>query len=472
MVVDVPLITIGGGLGSFALVDVLRVAGVPAEKIRVVSPDRAPDARFLRLCRVSGLADTDRLRSDSSSRIDNPWGFPGYALEHAWRTRRVWPLFRVLAEPVFSEYYTPTVGQVHAGLCREAERIDWGSMVVHGVATGLHRGDGGYVVTVEPASGGQPVLYRSRFVHLALGYGGLRFPAGAHDFRDRDPAGDRLVHAYEPHEHVYTTLAERSGAVLVRGAGITASRVLQRLADDRKTSGREIRVWHLFRRPAEARGWPARLCRYSGGGFACQPFNFPKAAFGGQLRDRISQLPAAERAEAIKAMGATSTPYRRLWARQLRRGMAEGWYRAVAGEVIELSPTVSGIEARVRPLSGEPVILPVHFVINATGLDPDIRRHPLLESLLDGLGATMNPLGGLDVGHDFEVLNTASGPGLIYASGVAAAGGHLAPVDSLAGLQLAALAIADSLARHGLGPRLRSVRSAAAWWCWMRNRPI
>ena len=471
MVVDVPLVTIGGGLGSFALVDVLRMAGVPAEKIRVISPHRAPDANFLRLCRASGLTDTDRLRSDSSARIDNPWGFPGYAVQQAWQTRRVRPLLQVLSEPVVSEYFTPSVGQVHSGLRREADRIQWESMVVDGVVTGIHRQDGGgYVVTVE-LSTGQVVAYRSRFVHLAPGYGGARLTTIAQRFREENPTNDRLVHAYEPHEHVYAALAERPGTVLVRGAGIAASRVLQRLADGRRVSGNDIRVWHLFRRPRRLDPRQSLFARYSGGAFVCQPFNFPKAAFGGQLRDLTLRLSDAERTDEIRVLGGTSTPYRRIWARQLRRGLAEGWYRPTAGEVTGLVPTESGIEAYVRQPEGAAVILRADFVIDATGLDPDLRRHPFLATIED-LGVTTNQLGGLVIGPDFDVLGADSGAGRLYASGIVARGGHLAPADSFAGLQLAALAIADSLARQGLGTPLRFTRSVVEWWHWMRNRPL
>jgi hypothetical protein len=85
---------------------------------------------------------------------------------------------------------------------------------------------------------------------------------------------------------------------------------------------------------------------------------------------------------------------------------------------------------------------------------------------------TTNKLGGLTVGTDFDVLGADSGAGRIYASGVVVAGGHLAPADSFAGLQLAALTIADALARQGLGTPLRFPSSVAGWWRWMRNRPL
>ena len=36
-VVDVPFVTVGGGIGSFVTVDYLRIAGVPTDRIRVLS---------------------------------------------------------------------------------------------------------------------------------------------------------------------------------------------------------------------------------------------------------------------------------------------------------------------------------------------------------------------------------------------------------------------------------------------------
>lgn len=470
-VVDAPFVTVGGGIASFTLVDLLRVTGTPAESIRIISPHRSPDALFRSRCHASGIRDGDPLRSDSSARPDNVWGFPGYAVEHAIRGRTMAPLWQVLAEPVFCEHYTPTLGLVHSGLRREAERIGWTGMLVDGVATVLRRrADGGYFVLVEPTGGGDPVIYRCRFVHLALGYAGLRFTEDAERLRTRFPANDLLVHAYEPHEHVYRSLAMRPGAVLVRGAGIAASRVLQRLIECRDQHGVDVRIKHLFRSYADATPGPPWFRRHIEHGFTHQAFNFPKAAGGGQLRDRVRTLPDTERAELIRSIGGTSTPYRRQWAQQLRRGREEGWYRAIAGRVTKLTPDRRGFKVRICDGAGKAKTISVDFVIDATGLEPEIRRHSLLADLLDVGGAGTNALGGLDVAPDFEVRGTASGHGRVHASGIVALGGYLAPVDSFAGMQHAAQLIADSLARHGLGQRLGPLGSATSWWRWMRNR--
>src|ERR1700716_1859152 len=68
---DVPFVTVGGGLASFALVDFLRIAGVPSGDIAVVSPQRGPHDNWRYLVRTSQIPDDDPLRSDSMSRIDN-----------------------------------------------------------------------------------------------------------------------------------------------------------------------------------------------------------------------------------------------------------------------------------------------------------------------------------------------------------------------------------------------------------------
>lgn len=105
-------------------------------------------------------------------------------------------------------------------------------------------------------------------------------------------------------------------------------------------------------------------------------------------------------------------------------------------------------------------------------MDPDIRAHPLLADLVDGGLGHRNALGGLTVDEAFEVQGARSGPGRIYASGPAVRGGPYAPVDTLLGLQYAALTITDALAGLGACRRIGCSRSIAAWWRWMRGRPV
>ena len=96
----------------------------------------------------------------------------------------------------------------------------------------------------------------------------------------------------------------------------------------------------------------------------------------------------------------------------------------------------------------------------------------MLADLLDHGGAARNPLGRLDVERTFEVRGTRSDSGRMYTSGSMALGGYYMGVDSFLGLQFAALAITDDLARQGFCHRIGVGRSLRQWWRWMRHRPV
>jgi hypothetical protein len=232
-IIDSQLVSVGGGLGSFALIDVLRIAGVETERLRVLGPTLWPDDSYRYLCESSGLSTGDRLRS--GARIDNIWGFPSYALQTAWRERDV---RAVLRRP-------PTSGQVNAAIRREAARIGWSAVHSHGSVRVLRRRlGGGYFALLDSVGGA--LAYRSEFVHLAVGYPALRFLPQLREFRAHYGDNHRFVHVYEPHEHVYRMLVTRPGTVLVRGVDVAASRVLRRLIEDRDAYDAPTRIVHLF----------------------------------------------------------------------------------------------------------------------------------------------------------------------------------------------------------------------------------
>src|SRR3954447_18693777 len=115
-VIDVPFVSVGGGIGSFVTVDYLRIAGVPADQIRVLSDIDHPWQTYEYLTRVSQIPRPERIRSDSSSRPDNIWGFPSYALAEAWRDKNPGHLLHVLGEPIFADYWTPRADTVFTSL--------------------------------------------------------------------------------------------------------------------------------------------------------------------------------------------------------------------------------------------------------------------------------------------------------------------------------------------------------------------
>lgn len=478
---DAPLVTVGGGIGSFVLVDYLRIAGAPTSAIRVLSNIDTPWQTYRYLTRVSQIPDHERIRSDSSSTPDNIWAFPSYAVREAFAARGlrgfVEPLWRVATEPLLSDYFTPRIRMVFDGMAREAARISYPEMLVSGqVRMVRRRAGGGYLTVLTPPAGRSAtkrIAYRSRYVHLGVGYPGLKFLPDLQEYRSRYGDVRRVVNAYEPHEHVYDELIRHPATVVVRGAGIVASRILDRLITDRDRHGARTHIVHLFRTYVRGSHGPSVFMRRRGGdGWAYQGFNYPKSVWGGQLKARMRMLEGDERKALYDTIGGTNTPRRRRWQAQLARGRHEGWYVTRVGEVERLTPGTDGtVVTRVRTADGM-LEVPAAYVIDATGLVADIREHRVLADLLDHSGAGHNPLGRLDVERTFEVRGTRNGPGRLYASGAATLGGYFPGVDTFLGLQIAAQEICDDLAAEGFVPRIGVARSVSQWVRWMRNQPV
>lgn len=475
---DVPFVTVGGGIGSFVTVDYLRICGVPASDIRVLSNIDTPWETYEYLTRVSQIPRPERIRSDSSSRPDNIWGFPSYALDEAWRDRSAKHLRQVATEPVLADYWTPRADMVFRNLEREAKRISYWDMLVKGQVRMVRpRAGGGYFTVLTPPAGTSEtrrVVYRSRFVHLAVGYAGLKFLPDLQDFRKRHGDYYHVVNAYERHEHVYEMLKARPGVVIVRGGGIVASRVLQRLMDDREKYRLQTQIVHIMRTFVTGAHGPNVFMRRKGGdGWAYQGFNYPKSVWGGQLKAQMRKLDGDDRARLYRDMGGTNTPKRRRWQEQMAKGRKEDWYRAFQGVVDKVDLDDAGeLVSHLRSKDGRVRQYVSDFIIDCTGLQADIAEHRVFDDLLTHGGAGRNPLGRLEVERHFEVKGTASGDGALYASGAATLGGYFPGVDTFLGLQIAAQEIADDLARRRFCKRLGPLRSSYQWLKWARNKAL
>ena len=96
---------------------------------------------------------------------------------------------------------------------------------------------------------------------------------------------------------------------MIRGGGIVASRVLQRLIDDRDKYGLQTQIVHVFRTYITGSHGPSIFMRRKGGdGWAYQGFNYPKSVWGGQLKSRMRKLEGEQRAELYHTIGGTNTP--------------------------------------------------------------------------------------------------------------------------------------------------------------------
>ncbi len=484
-IVDIPFVTVGGGIGSFVTVDYLRIAGVPTSQMRVLSALDHPWQTYEYLTRVSQIPRPERLRSDSASRPDNIWGFPSYGFAEAMRTGNVKLLWQLFSEPIFADYYTPKAGEAFAQLEREKDRISYDEMLVKGLVRIVRRRYGGGYFTIltppEGASATKRVAFRSQYVHVAVGYPGLKFLPELQRYRTENNDYSHIVNAYEAHEHVYERLMQHPSTVMVRGGGIVASRVLQRLMDDRLLHGAQTNIVHLFRTyitgtndgygnedaPRPGGGKTRLFMRRRGeNGWAYQGFNYPKSVWGGQLKKQVRNLEGEQRAEIYKRMGGTNTPWRKLWQKQMNQGRREGWYSCVVGTVDDMQPNGERIVNHVRTAQGV-VPIEVDFVIDCTGLEADIAEHRLLKDLLEHGGAGRNPVGRLDVERTFELKGTRSGNGVMYASGATTLGGYFPGVDTFLGLQVAAQEIYQDLNKRGFCKRIGPVRSTLQWWKWL-----
>lgn len=480
-IVDVPFVTIGAGIGSFVTFDYLRIAGVDKADIRVLGINDTPWSTYEYLTRNSQIPRKERLRSDSASTPDNIWGFPSYAVREAIAAKGLKatfaPLWNVLTEPILANYYTPRAGHAFESMERETARVGYFDCLDKGLVRMVRRREGGgYFTVLTPPAGTSPtarIIYKSRWVHIAVGYPGLKFLDDLQAYRDRHHDFASVVNAYEPHEGVYEELKRKPGTVVVRGSGIVASRILQRLIDDRDHHGAQTEIVHVFRTYVSGSHGPSILMRRRGGdGWAYQGFNYPKSVWGGQLKARMRRLEGSQRANLYATIGGTNTPVRRQWQDQLARGRKEGWYRTVTGKVGSVEPADGGGTITRIDTSHGILELRASYVIDCTGLEADITEHRLLADLLEHSGAGRNPVGRLDVERTFEVRGTANGDGKVYASGTATLGGYFPGVDTFLGLQIAALEIVDDLARQGFGRRIGPWRSTRQWSRWARGKAI
>lgn len=469
-------LALGGGLGSFCWIDALRVQGTPTADIRVVGFEPVPYARYQRLCRNSQIPDHERLRSNSESTPDNYWGFPGYGAREAWSEMRglrpvaalqiLWQLF---AEPDLSPTYTPRAGDVFAAIDREAQRIGWTEMLDVGRIRSIRQTtDGRYAVAVSSrAESDSPrAVHVSPTVHVALGYPGLQFLPDLREYRERMRDFSRVVNAYEEHDELYQTLERDGGTVVLRGRGIVASRVLQRLYEARK-SGADIQVIHLMR-SENNHGQEAGLARRRvANHWEFQPFNWPEACWGGDLRLDLERASPQERQALIRQWGGTTTADRTDWKRIVTQGIRQGWYRIVFGSVANLEDEGGSLRLTIHTLEDQVSSFLADHVLDATGLVSDTRANPVLADLADTYELPLNPAGRLDVDVRFELTDLRNKAGRVFVAGVSALGGPYAPVDSFLGLQYAAAASLQALA-----PRVRSMgplRSFNAWVRWARG---
>ncbi|WP_298904412.1 FHA domain-containing protein [uncultured Nostoc sp.] len=472
-------LAIGAGLGSFFWADLLRISGMPADKIVALGLEAEPYARYKRLCLNSQIPLHERLRSNSDSCPDNIWGWPSYALREAWHDftkgemksafKYLWQVF---AEPTFAETYTPRAGNVFDSIDREAKRIGWNQIYRYGRVRVIRKTDDGRYCVAYSRGPGNYAFLVTRYLHLATGYPAIQFLPDLQTYREKYQDFKSVVNAYEAHDHVYQQLEQRGGTVLIRGRGIVASRIIQRIYEARKRN-QNIAVLHLMRSPKPQGNKFQNTQRLVKNHYEFQPFNWPKACWGGELRAMLEKATPDERKRLLADWGGTTTADRHDWQQITAQGISEGWYQITFGEVLDVERDAQNRTiTRIREQSFGEMKLLADFIVDATGLDAKVDANPLIADLVKHYNLPVNHLGRLAVANNFELVEMRSDRGQMYAAGAITLGGPYAAVDSFLGLQYAALVAVDGLAA-GRAPRvqrLNVVSSFGQWLKWVLNQ--
>ena len=485
---EIDYAAIGGGMGTFVWVDMVRVCGVKPEQIRVLTlrPGR-PYERYEALLRNCQIPRYKRIRSGSDSCPDNVWGWPGYALREAWRETfsgriptALMNLWQVFTEPAFADTYTPIADNVFTSMDREASRIGWERMVGYASVRAIRKTeDGRYVIAysaTRPPAGGTvsqaPAAsdYRfliAKYIHLCTGYPAIKLLDDLQDYRQRTGDTKRVVHGYEPHDHVYEHLEKFGGTIVVRGFGIVGSQIMDRLYKARKENPR-ISVIHLSRSPKVGNRFGVAK-RYVENHWEFQPFNWPKGTWGGDMRSMLEAADPLRRRELLEAWGGTTTASRGAWRKTVKEGLKEGWYTIKFGQVDKVEQNEQGKPVTYVKSRGYQGVerIEADFVVDCTGLVSDPRENPLLRDLIEHHNLDLNPQMRFHVENDFEIKKMRNGRGRMYAAGVITLGGPYAPVDTFLGLQYAAHRSAEALA-GARAPKIRYLEGVGSIWQWLK----
>lgn len=491
---EIAYCAIGAGLGSFVWVDHLRCYGVHEDDILTIGPEAVPYRTYQRYCANSQIPDHERLRSNSASTPDNIWGWPGYAFRESFTTGNPRWIFEVFGEPTLAQSYTPRAGRVFRSLDRESKRIKWDKMFRDGLVQALRMtNDGRYAIYWRASAGTVAEHERNqvivaRIVHISTGYPATRFVDDFQNFLSAHPdKRHHVANAYEPHQHVYQDIeaSTRPFNVVVRGRGIVASRVLQRLTEARKRNP-NLRILQSIRSPIRSQvgakwRWASRPVRDH---VELQPFNWPKSAWGGDVRKIYERADEQERGKILNIMGGTTTAERSDWLAISEQGGEEGWYRAIFGSVKDIQPNGNTLAITINTTDGYEQAFEADYLVDCTGLVADLSRSLFVGDLLNTYNLPQNHAWrerngtwekgaktGLQVSNDFEIEGLRNGNGRVYGAGNITTGGPYLGVDSFLGLQYSALRSVDHIGAERV-TRLRPIgpfKSFGQWVAWCTN---
>jgi pSer/pThr/pTyr-binding forkhead associated (FHA) protein len=423
-------VLIGGGIGSFCFYNCLRVHGVSAQDIAVITTNKKPYDQFKAYCDSIGLKSNHRLRSDSGSRPDNFWGFPGYGLSETINLLKAKKFVdatklavQLFTEPVISSYYSPTAGQVYKGINKEIRRSKWSKSTVRGNAISLKLLEGkGYEISYK---NGKKQRLIAEHVHLSLGHG-------------TPIKHKKSLSAYYLDSDIIKRIKKKGGKVIVIGRGTAAAKVVEKLLHLKTNKKIQIVSLHRNKLSKQVDFRNAEQKRFKS--WRLQQFNWPRNSFGGEY----TNVRDIDRHWKSLWSAPTTVP-NKSWVSLLRENIKNGKYRI----------TYENEKA--------------DFTIDCSGFDESVDKNKFYKRIINDYNLKINEEGGFSLGDNFEIEKLCTYKNRVFVSGIAARGNSYGPVDSFLGQQYVAMKAIDVIPEI---KKLSVEKSFNEWLKWINNKPI
>ncbi len=326
-----------------------------------------------------------------------------------------------------ADTYTPKGDDVFKSIDLERKRIGWDKIYYQGSIRSIRKTDDGrYCIAYsfsKPGHSDRRFLI-AKYIHLATGYPALKLLPDLQQYRETTQDLKSVVQGYEPHDHVYEYIERKGGTVIIRGSGIVASQVMDRLTIAHQNNP-NIQIIHMNREPRKGfKFGPAQ--REVENDWEFQAYNWPKATWGGDMRQMLEDANPLERRELLQSWGGTTTASRKIWRKTIEEALKDGWYEIQYGLVKEVksNPQGNGVIATLITNKGENIVQ-ANFIIDCTGLISNPKENPLLNDVITHYNLDLNPQKRLHVENDFEIKKMRNNDAKMYATGVITLGGRL-----------------------------------------------
>lgn len=331
---DAQIAIVGDGIAGLITFGVMRHAGVSSEDICVYGDSPSPLSRITSFARAVGQRT---MRSESNGHL-RPVDAPGLAVIDAWRRRSPVPLLQSLLH-----LYAPPLDLLESdGLALERDL---------GFVDRRIRSRVGRIRRVEAPDGfafydsAGELLGTARHVVLALGHPGLAWPLATEGWQQHP----RVAHAYMAPE------VRQGEHVVVIGSGMAAAHAWLRALE------RGARVTALHRRPLRR-----------------QRLNAPRCAFSASMLDNFRQLEPSARRAFLQQRRGGSYPWRARWEWRLWQARRGGRFETRQDELAR----IESVDEQVMLQLASGATLRADRLICATGFEPDVRGHALIDDLV------------------------------------------------------------------------------------------